>query len=94
FAILLRRAGKFIASLNAVWIIASCMFQFTNFFDRCYCNSSVFGLGAAAYNVILPQMVDLVGMRVAWIGGVMLAGGTAFLFLAFVYLLVNPTLPE
>ncbi|KAF8996106.1 hypothetical protein BDQ17DRAFT_1364729 [Cyathus striatus] len=93
-AVHLRRAGKFVAMLNAIWIVISCMFQFTNFFDRCYCNSSVFGLRSRAYNVILPRMEDLSGMRAAWIGGVGLAGGSAIIFIVFVYLLINPTLPE
>ncbi|TFK32299.1 hypothetical protein BDQ12DRAFT_707705 [Crucibulum laeve] len=93
-SIILRRLGKFIAALNAVWIIVTCMFQFSNFFDRCYCNSSVFGLGKHAYNVMEPTAVDVTDMRIAWIGGVCLAGGTAVIFTGFVNLFINPPLPE
>ncbi|KAF8996056.1 hypothetical protein BDQ17DRAFT_1365030 [Cyathus striatus] len=82
FSILLRRIGKLIASMNAIWIVVSCLFQFTNFFD------------SAGYNVILPGQTDLLIMRGGWTSGVALAGGTAFIFVVFVNLLINPTLPE
>ncbi|KAJ2912698.1 hypothetical protein MD484_g7711, partial [Candolleomyces efflorescens] len=48
-AIHLRRLAKVLAALNALWILTTCFFQFTNFFDRCYCNSSVFGRGQTYY---------------------------------------------
>ncbi|KAF8996104.1 hypothetical protein BDQ17DRAFT_1392086 [Cyathus striatus] len=93
-AILLRRIGKFTASINAIWIVVLCMFQFTNFYDTCYCNSSVLGLGSSAYNVIILVKDDLSSMRFAWSCGVGLAGGTAAIFIIFINLLINPTLPE
>ncbi|KAF8218251.1 hypothetical protein K438DRAFT_21902 [Mycena galopus ATCC 62051] len=34
-SIWLRRLGKILASLNAVWIILACLLQFGSFFDRC-----------------------------------------------------------
>ncbi|KAF8996102.1 hypothetical protein BDQ17DRAFT_1250080 [Cyathus striatus] len=74
-AILLRRAGKFTALINAIWIVVSCTFQFTNFYDTCYCNSNVLGLRSHAYNVISLTKDDLSEMRFAWSGGVGLAGG-------------------
>ena len=68
-AVLLRRLGKALATLNAVWIVAACVFQFSGFFDRCYCNSSVLGLGKGAYNTIRLDEADIGTMRSAWIGG-------------------------
>ncbi|KIJ26742.1 hypothetical protein M422DRAFT_191809, partial [Sphaerobolus stellatus SS14] len=38
FAILLRKVAKFMAYSNSVWVLLTCFFQFTNVFDRCYCN--------------------------------------------------------
>jgi len=92
-SITLRRLGKVIASLNGVWIFVSCLFQFINFFDRCYCNSSVFGWGAKAYNVILLVHDDVAGMKNAWIGAAFLAAGSSILCLVFVNLFINPELP-
>lgn len=34
-SIILRRLGKILASLNTVWIILACLFQFGSVFDRC-----------------------------------------------------------
>jgi hypothetical protein len=92
-SIFLRRLGKIIASFNAVWIVVSCMFQFSNFYDRCYCNSSVFGWGAQAFDVILLNHDDISGMKGAWIGGAFLAAGSAIICVVFVNLFINPELP-
>ena len=71
------------------------MLQFGNFFDRCYCNSSVFSLGAHAYDVIqLVPPDDISALRTAWIGGVCLAAGSAGVYFVLVNLLINPTLPD
>jgi hypothetical protein len=93
-SIALRRLGKITASVNAVWILVSCMFQFSNFYDRCYCNSSVLGLGAQAFNVIILNHEDITGMKGAWIGGAFLAASSAVIFVGFVNLFINPALPE
>jgi hypothetical protein len=92
-SILLRRLGKLIAAFNAVWIVAAGMVQFSSFYDRCYCNSSVMGLGKRAYDVISLVPGDLGGMRTAWIGGFVLAAGAAMIFAGFVTLLIDPPLP-
>ncbi|RXW23554.1 hypothetical protein EST38_g2309 [Candolleomyces aberdarensis] len=91
FAISLRRLAKLLATVNAIWILATCLFQFGNFFDRCYCNSSVFGRGSGAYNVIKLVASDVEPMKNAWVGGVCLAGGTAFLFVGFFNVFIEPT---
>ncbi|KAJ7449294.1 hypothetical protein FB451DRAFT_755375 [Mycena latifolia] len=93
-AIILRRLGKILASINACWIVLACLFQFGRFFDRCWCNSSVFYLGKNAYNVIDVTPEDVAALNAPWIGGVALASGCAVLFLGFVNLLINPALPD
>ncbi|KAJ7653297.1 hypothetical protein DFH06DRAFT_531204 [Mycena polygramma] len=92
-SIILRRLGKVIAACNAVWIVLACIFQFSSFFDRCYCNSSVLGLGSFAYDVIQLVKTDISTMKTAWIGGVALASGSAILFVVFVNIFINPPLP-
>jgi hypothetical protein len=72
-SIVLRRLAKVLASLNAVWIVLVCLFQFGSFFDRCWCNSSVFYLGKNAYTVIEVGPEDVAGLKAPWIGGVVLA---------------------
>ncbi|KAJ7832192.1 hypothetical protein B0H13DRAFT_2256539 [Mycena leptocephala] len=92
-AIVLRRVGKVLAACNAVWIVLACIFQFSSFFDRCYCNSSVLGLGRLAYDVIQLVPADISALKTAWIGGVALAGGSSILFVVFVNIFINPPLP-
>jgi hypothetical protein len=92
-SIALRRFGKIVASLNAVWILVVCLFQFSNFCSRCYCNNSSLGLGEMAYNTISLNSDDLLGMKGAWKGAAFLAAGTATLCIVYVNLLLNPELP-
>ncbi|KAG6906054.1 hypothetical protein DXG01_016115 [Tephrocybe rancida] len=92
-AITVRRTGKILAAFNAVWVVVSCLFQFSNFFDRCYCNGSVLGQGVTSWIVITFIPDDLSSMKGAWIGGVALAAGSATLFVVFVNLFINPQLP-
>src|SRR5882757_4370380 len=66
-SIILRRLGKVIAAFNTVLVVLACMFQFSNFFDRCFCNSSVFSLRSHAYNVITLVPSDISVMRTAWV---------------------------
>jgi hypothetical protein len=73
-SIILRRIGKVLASLNAIWIVLVCLLQFGSFFDRCWCNSSVLYLGAKnAYNVIDVKPNDVAALHAPWIGGIALA---------------------
>ena len=93
-AIGLRRLGKTIASINAIWIVVSCLFQFINFYDRCYCNSCVISRGARAFNVMIMDNDVLAPMKNAWIGGATLAGAGAVIYVVFVNVFINPQLPE
>ncbi|KAJ6480370.1 hypothetical protein C8R45DRAFT_1005273 [Mycena sanguinolenta] len=94
-SIFLRRLGKTLAAINAIWVILACLFQFSSFFDRCWCDSSVFYLGAKnAYNVINVGPADVAALNAPWIGGVALASGCAILYMGFVNVLINPALPD
>ena len=93
-SITLRRIGKVVAACNAFWIVVLCIFQFSRFFYRCYCDSSVFSWGAEkAYMVIEITTDDVPAMISAWIGGAFLATGSALIFVIFVIIFINPRLP-
>ncbi|KAE9382848.1 hypothetical protein BT96DRAFT_1027489 [Gymnopus androsaceus JB14] len=94
FSIIIRRFGKTLAAVNAIGILMSCMFQFSAFFNRCWCDSSALSLGAAkAFNVIIFTNDDISSMRAAWIGGVFLAIGSAVAYVGFVNMFIDPPLP-
>ena len=90
-SIFLCHLGKLISGLNSVWIVAIGLLQFSSFYDQCYCNSGVMGLGKHAYNVISP--VDVGSMRTTWIGGFFLAARAVMIFTGFVTLFIDPPLP-
>jgi len=91
---ILRRSAKILASINAIWIILACLLYFGNFFDRCWCNSCALYLGNRAYSVIELLPEDVAALNTLSMGGVSLASGCAILFVGFVSILVNPTLPD
>ncbi|KAG6861176.1 hypothetical protein C0995_002983 [Termitomyces sp. Mi166 len=93
-SIALRSIGQVFSFCNAIWIVLSCVFQFSNFYDRCWCNSSVIGLGAKAYNVIEITWDEVPFMRAWWIIGVAIAAGSASIYVFFINLSINPRLPQ
>ncbi|KAJ7257832.1 hypothetical protein C8J57DRAFT_1074373 [Mycena rebaudengoi] len=93
-SIILRRLGKILATINVIWIVLACLFQFGGFFDSCWCDSSVFYLGAkSAYNVVDISPDDVAALNVPWIAAV-LASGCAMFFMGFVNVMINPVLPD
>ncbi|KAG1895750.1 uncharacterized protein F5891DRAFT_1193754 [Suillus fuscotomentosus] len=87
---LLRWGGKLVAIVNAIWIIAAGMLQFTDIYDNCYCNSSVLGRGAQyAYDIVLFDGVNLDQTRAAWFGALALAGSTSLGFIFYMSLLTD-----
>ena len=81
----LRSFGKFLASLNVVWILFICTSQFGNFFSRCYCSSSVLGLRGRAYAEFVFTADDLGKLKSAWTGAAVLGNGASLVFLIFVF---------
>jgi len=89
-ATFLRRLSISVAGCNAIYVTLVCVFQFSNFYSTCYCNSSVLGRGSQhAYNIIAAGY-DYDRTQAAWIGGAALAGGCIFLFLFFLHLALEP----
>lgn len=88
----LRRTGKLIAGLNALYIVGVCIFQFSNSFSRCYCNSSVPYWGQRAFDV-MSLHGDLKAMRSAWVGGLAMALSTCVIFIGFINLYTDPPSP-
>ncbi|KAG2050425.1 hypothetical protein BDR06DRAFT_983988 [Suillus hirtellus] len=85
----LRWTGKLLAIVNFFLVILACVFQYSNFYDRCFCNSSVFSRGGAAYDMIIETTAN----NGAWIGALVLACVSASAFLGILNLLLD-TLPS
>ncbi|KAG0697778.1 hypothetical protein DFH29DRAFT_1020736 [Suillus ampliporus] len=88
----LRRMGKLWAIANFIWGVMACVFQYSSFYDTCFCNSSVIGRGDAAYNVLIVTAAQAAVARTAWAGAIVLACGSASMFIGLMSLLLD-TLP-
>jgi hypothetical protein len=94
-AIVLRRLAKVLATINAFWVLIACLFQFGNYFDTCFCNSSLFGRGRGAFSTMDFSSRELIeSTKHHWIEGVFFGGGTAFLFVVFVNVFIRSPLPR
>ncbi|KAG1836978.1 hypothetical protein DFJ58DRAFT_749620 [Suillus subalutaceus] len=89
----LRWTGKSLALLNFFLATMACVFQYSSFYDRCYCNSSVFSRGSTAYAVVIETTAQAAQAKTAWIGALVLACTSASVFLGILNLL-SDTLPS
>ena len=90
-ATFLRRLSITAAGCNALSIVLACVFQFSDFYSTCYCNSSVLGRGSRHAYYIIAASNNYDQMKGGWIGGVVLAGGCVVLFLFFLLLMLEPS---
>ncbi|KAF9780890.1 hypothetical protein BJ322DRAFT_1145376 [Thelephora terrestris] len=90
-AAFLRRSAVFLAVCNALCSILAGVFQFSNFFGTCYCDSSVLGRGAQyAYNLIDSSSYDYRNLTAVWAAAVVLAGVYVILFLFSLHVILEP----
>ncbi|KAG2123584.1 hypothetical protein DEU56DRAFT_917382 [Suillus clintonianus] len=95
FSHLLRRMGKLLAIANSIWVIMTCVFQYSYFYDTCYCDSSMISRGrAAGYVTMMETTAQVAETKSAWIGGLVLACTSAAAFVIFVSLFMDTLKPE
>jgi len=83
-AISLNILGKFLCTLNALWIVCACMMHFSNTFNRCICNSGIFGTRSAedSYSVLTYARKT----EYVWLGGIAMTFMSATVFVWFVWM--------
>jgi len=91
-SVFLRRLGTVLAALNTLGIVAICILLFTNFFNSCKCNSSVWsrGYGEHAYMVVRLLDGDVQGIKAGWGAGVAISTAACFLFTGFIQIYLEP----
>jgi hypothetical protein len=79
--------AKILATVNAIWLFLTAIYQYSNLGHNCWCNSSKLGLHQKAYIiVIIPD--DLASGEVTiWIGGLVMSFLAPGLFLLAINLL-------
>jgi hypothetical protein len=90
----LRRMGKLLAIANAGWVITTCILQYSDVYDTCFCNSSMITRGAAAYITIIETPAQAILAKHAWIGALFLVFTSASAFIILVALLVDTVKTE
>ena len=65
---MMRHAAKLLATFNAMFIVAACIFLFSNLFTNCWCDASLISRGIGAFTTIALQPDDesLGQLNVAW----------------------------
>jgi len=81
-AVILRLVGKGLAILNTAWISTHCLFEFTSFYDRCFCSTN---RGTAPWlwldDAAIRGMNDV---QERWFGLALLTGTVCFGYIAFI----------
>jgi hypothetical protein len=85
----LRRMGKLLAIVNSVRVVLACIFQYSNFYDTCFCLSNVLGRGKPTYaaNIETAAQAHYLLLKAAW-GAFVLASTSALVFLGIGNLLL------
>ncbi len=87
-AVVTRLVGKSLAAVNAIFLVASSIFQFTGLYDNCWCDACVPSLGREAGWVVLfaSDTEIAAASKSAWIGGVSMSVLSAVLAACFFFL--------
>jgi len=83
-AIALNMLGKLLCTLNALWIVCACMLHFSNTFNRCLCNSGIFGGRSAKDGFVV--MISSERTQYIWIYGTAMTLVSATVFVGFVWM--------
>lgn len=80
-AVATRVLGKWIAVINALWILGSSLMEYMGIYENCWCDSSNLSLGEArGYVTLFPSSLEIAQQAVT---KGYLAGGVAFSILVF-----------
>ncbi|KAG8800182.1 hypothetical protein FRC17_006949 [Serendipita sp. 399] len=80
-AVTLRLFGKMTAVLNSAWIIIHCLFEFTRFYDRCYCLTN---RGTTYWLWFDDEELRMLGNTERfWVGFASATGITCLIYIAF-----------
>ncbi|KAE9378440.1 hypothetical protein N431DRAFT_400117 [Stipitochalara longipes BDJ] len=80
-AVATRVIGKWIAVINAMWILGSSLMEYLGIYENCWCDSSDLSLGEArGYVTLFPSSLEIAQQAVT---KGYLAGGVAFSILVF-----------
>lgn len=75
-----RLTGKLIVFVNACWIIISAIFEYTGFYNSCWCATNAAVLGSRAWAVLFATVQSFQTVaRNYWIGGVIFSFGVCVL---------------
>jgi len=91
-AVALYRCGKVLATMNAIWSICISVLHFSNVFNSCFCNSSVFRDGFD--RALITMSADPEDVSDTWTGGVILSLVTASAFVGFIWMQRRPPRPK
>ncbi|KAJ7133218.1 hypothetical protein C8R44DRAFT_870643 [Mycena epipterygia] len=62
-ALVLRRCGKILGLMNALWLVVLCVFDFAGVYNTCWCQSAYLTLGVRGYTVMIFTVEDVAAYR-------------------------------
>lgn len=85
-AVVTSATGKILAACNALWLVASSIFEYVGFYENCWCSGDAVSLGDKGWIVLFKNAKDLSDAASKyWVGGVVLSFAVCFLSFLFFY---------
>ncbi|PVF92987.1 hypothetical protein CPB86DRAFT_716343 [Serendipita vermifera] len=81
-AVVLRLFGKALATLNSAWIVIHCLFEFTQFYTRCWCQTN--RMTSAWLFLDEARIRNLDNVRERWLGLALLTGTICAGYISFI----------
>ena len=79
--------GSVLASLNAIWLVLSSVFELSGVFSSCFCSSDYIGLRGRGWVLLFKQAEDLAAdAESLWIGSIAFGAAVCVLSCVFVWL--------
>lgn len=88
----LKGVGCFLASINAVWLILSSIFELAGIFDTCFCQSAYIGLKKHGWILLFKTAEDLAASaQTIWVGAIAFGAAVCIVSCVFVWLGIQGT---
>ena len=90
--VVLKAIGCFLASINAVWLVLSSIFELAGIFDTCFCQSAYIGLRKHGWILLFKTADDLASTAESiWVGSIAFGSAVCVISCVFIWLAIKGT---
>lgn len=85
--VLCKALGSCLATINAIWLVLSSVFELAGIFDTCFCSADYIGLGQQGWVLLFKTADDLAASAQSiWVGAIAFGTASCIISCVFVWL--------